>query len=63
MLSLADRDYVDEKTTTYGYPIEDVKSAATEPLNELTKGIMDRIEEDLTGLTEDPEDMIDKDEP
>lgn len=49
---MADRDDVEDKTTTYGYPIEDVKSAATDPLNELTKGIMDRIEEDLTGLTE-----------
>jgi hypothetical protein len=45
-----------EPDTTFGYPIEEVQASVTDPLAELTEGIMDNIEEDVNDLMNDSED-------
>jgi|GEM_PF-2245346 len=40
-----------EPDTTFGYPIEEVKSSSLDPLSEITEGVMDNIEEDMHGST------------
>mgnify|MGYP001334050407 CR=1 FL=1 len=54
-MRMAKSDRHDEDTT-FGYPIEEVKSSALDPLAEITEGIMDNIEEDVNDLVDGDED-------
>jgi len=47
---MSERQRNEQDDTTFGYPIEEVKTSATDSLDAITQGIMDNMEEDVNEL-------------